>query len=80
MSLQLFVQKSAITLMIWALKTQVRPPRGVSWHAAALLYRGKLVIDSKTGHIIASVNNNVVCAERQLILSSRKKSRIIRTS
>jgi hypothetical protein len=54
-------------LKLWA-KSNYTHPKKTSFHAAALLYRGCLLINQKKGGIIACVNSKTMCAERNLLV------------
>lgn len=51
----------------WAIMNKIRPAK-TSFHVAALLYRGNILINHKTGKIIAATNCVDRCAERNLLV------------
>lgn len=56
----------------WALK-QKEFPRKTSFHAACVLYRGKMLMDPRTGKMIAATNSKEMCAERHLLKLCEKR-------
>ena len=55
-----------IQLRDWAITNQKRPQH-TTFHVAALLYRNKILINHKTGKIMACINQVSMCAERMLL-------------
>lgn len=70
-----FINSSIIGLRQWA-QTNFIAPKHTSFHVAALLYRGKLLINHRTGKLIACANSKELCAERGLLRLFERKQYI----
>jgi hypothetical protein len=53
-------------LKIWAISNHQHPKR-TSFHAAALLYRGRILMNPKNSGSLTAVNSKYSCAERMLL-------------
>jgi len=65
------LQATVQELIKWATLNFVRPYR-TSFHASALMYRGKLLRNPRGG-IIASINEPGLCAERSLFRLCKRR-------
>jgi hypothetical protein len=61
-------------LKIWAISNHQHPKR-TSFHAAALLYRGRILMNPNKSGLLAAVNSKYSCAERMLLWLCEKSTR-----